>query len=526
MSLCAALIGIAVSKIDLGGFKSAEDAHAAGAAQTRGLLRHGDLRRGETSVDAQGLVRVVTVDDAAVQALSGAGWNGWPPGYDNLAIMIEDVATRTEGAPPRALFLDLIITGENLRPEDGDAFEDLVSTIGGLSRAVEPDGGGWSTVQACHSGPLMVLACTTAWGGMPILMARGPADTATPFDRVALATPIETHAKAYDLRSPDTGELHPATALYLAHCLALAARGEPGCALPAVDDAWARARSLRAGGVVAASSDAARDLAAFWTPMEVVWSDRIHPEQRRLWSQTSTGRVPDCRSDRSGPIHAAGRIVGVGASPGRGREACLAHLTLGYDRLVAGYGLDSASDYPLLLEDKLVLIGAVFDNGNDWIPSPLHGAVPGVHLHAMALDNLLTAGPAYLKKDPRALFVRGDLHTLVVTFVGVFAACLMALVRAGAVEAGRRWPRRPGLNAAWIAATLVIVAGAAFAAHALGGAYWGDRAINPFPVLSVVGGSLVICVAPSFERAASRLPGRRLVSRLLAFVDLSKLVRN
>lgn len=42
------------------------------------------------------------------------------------------------------------------------------------------------------------------------------------------------------------------------------------------------------------------------------------------------------------------------------------------------------------LKDRYVLLGANVPAYNDFANSPVHGLIPGVHLHAMALDNLLT----------------------------------------------------------------------------------------------------------------------------------------
>ncbi|OHX35064.1 hypothetical protein BJL95_00480 [Methylomonas sp. LWB] len=49
----------------------------------------------------------------------------------------------------------------------------------------------------------------------------------------------------------------------------------------------------------------------------------------------------------------------------------------------------------ILLRDKYVFIGAAMDYDNDSIPNPINGKVPGVYLHAMAFDNLLTLGYEY-----------------------------------------------------------------------------------------------------------------------------------
>lgn len=42
------------------------------------------------------------------------------------------------------------------------------------------------------------------------------------------------------------------------------------------------------------------------------------------------------------------------------------------------------------LKGKYVMIGAAVSGQNDLIDSPVHGLIPGVYLHSMALDNLLT----------------------------------------------------------------------------------------------------------------------------------------
>ena len=49
------------------------------------------------------------------------------------------------------------------------------------------------------------------------------------------------------------------------------------------------------------------------------------------------------------------------------------------------------------LEGKLVLVGLGTSNSGDVVQSPLHGRIPGVYLHAMALDNLLVDGAGYAR---------------------------------------------------------------------------------------------------------------------------------
>ncbi len=48
-----------------------------------------------------------------------------------------------------------------------------------------------------------------------------------------------------------------------------------------------------------------------------------------------------------------------------------------------------------MLRDRLVLVGANITSTGDLVESPVHGQLPGVYLHAMALDNLINAGMDY-----------------------------------------------------------------------------------------------------------------------------------
>lgn len=54
-------------------------------------------------------------------------------------------------------------------------------------------------------------------------------------------------------------------------------------------------------------------------------------------------------------------------------------------------------------QGRLVLVGAALLGTGDVVRSPVHGQLPGVHLHAMALDNLLGFGDRYVvdTADPR-----------------------------------------------------------------------------------------------------------------------------
>jgi CHASE2 domain-containing sensor protein len=69
-----------------------------------------------------------------------------------------------------------------------------------------------------------------------------------------------------------------------------------------------------------------------------------------------------------------------------------------------------------LLAGRFVMVGASVSGIADWHQSPVHGQVPGVVLHAMALDNLLSLGTRY------ATELSGFVSTVVATVLLVILA--------------------------------------------------------------------------------------------------------
>jgi CHASE2 domain-containing sensor protein len=72
------------------------------------------------------------------------------------------------------------------------------------------------------------------------------------------------------------------------------------------------------------------------------------------------------------------------------------------------------------LEGKYVLIGAAVSGSGDTINSPVHGQLPGVYLHAVALDNLLTFGGKPLARGAWVDVLQGGL-IFMCTFAGGLA---------------------------------------------------------------------------------------------------------
>ncbi|MFT4172245.1 MAG: CHASE2 domain-containing protein [Rhodocyclaceae bacterium] len=82
----------------------------------------------------------------------------------------------------------------------------------------------------------------------------------------------------------------------------------------------------------------------------------------------------------------------VGMDPDNfNKPICPYHRSLSVTALSA---LDE-QDLAPVLHDKYVLIGAQIPGYNDFATSPVQGLIPGIYLHAMALDNFLTYGDQY-----------------------------------------------------------------------------------------------------------------------------------
>jgi hypothetical protein len=91
---------------------------------------------------------------------------------------------------------------------------------------------------------------------------------------------------------------------------------------------------------------------------------------------------------------------------GNDKPLCVFHNTLYAGDLAAGSEEEEAV-LKQLLQGRTVMVGTALANSPDRVQSPLHGRIPGVYLHAMALDNLLTYGAGY----PREIHLIGKIDS-------------------------------------------------------------------------------------------------------------------
>ncbi|MDN4543542.1 CHASE2 domain-containing protein [Pseudomonas sp. C32] len=150
-------------------------------------------------------------------------------------------------------------------------------------------------------------------------------------------------------------------------------------------------------------------------PIAIQWGIKLAPEQLRI------ADIGHCAASEKLLLlkELAQAIFWKLAGPDQSR--CLYNVTLSASDLEANTPEDRAV-LTELLRDRLVLVGANITSTGDLIQSPVHGKIPGIYLHAMALDNLVTLGMNY-DRDPETLlnFDISWLDLLEVALLGLIA---------------------------------------------------------------------------------------------------------
>lgn len=114
-----------------------------------------------------------------------------------------------------------------------------------------------------------------------------------------------------------------------------------------------------------------------------------------------------------------------------------------------------------VIDGKFVMLGAAISGMNDTITSPVHGAIPGVFMHAMALDNLLTYNGHYKRALEWGLPPEWPLF-----WMGVIVVLTAHLMRVLAWERLRKWiaARQKSMGERWPDARQILYSKSEFAA--------------------------------------------------------------
>lgn len=353
-------------------------------------------------------ITVLTIDDGDLQKRQLS----WPLPLDQYKALIE----RLLRYEPRAIFLDLVFLDQ--RPED---------QVQGLARA----------------------ACRAREQGVPVYLAslQGQIDRESDTEQRLLGarttdgrpcfSPVAPNISVdrYD-RSSWEYPLHVERSPLRSAALAIACDTQPE----------------------ACPRDTKEELA-------IVWGSRPDPmnEQLMLAADEMTGELePVCRSDWSW-LELVPKLGGllrelptpdwlIDRLPDNDWWAkqmsfrrwslplCVYNRSLPLRALDGGPAI-SLDELRASLHQRVVLIGTDFQSRGDHVMAPLQGRVPGVHAHAMALDNLLSyRGDYRLAGDfaPQWPLTRPTVYTLI-------AVVLLAVGMVGWGRFTRVWARRAAL---------------------------------------------------------------------------------
>lgn len=185
--------------------------------------------------------------------------------------------------------------------------------------------------------------------------------------------------------------------------------GDPHYALPtaafSLYKIWCEAKCEAEGSSVALGSK-----------LFIEWGFAPDPE---MWDHSagSNGAIP-CQIERGALIDVPQQVWRRLVLGWDGSQAapCM------YHRNFSVYFINSlrdASELSGLLQGKIVLVGTNVTAHSDYTQSPVHGTVPGVFRHAMALDNLMERGSGYVRwvDDPASAIF--ELAILAVMLAGL-----------------------------------------------------------------------------------------------------------
>jgi hypothetical protein len=156
------------------------------------------------------------------------------------------------------------------------------------------------------------------------------------------------------------------------------------------------------------------------TDMEILWGSTPHPHNQDWMKVTDDdGRKVACPTmDHS--------IVGRLWRPLRHPrtafwQSCPYAATVPVENLVYRTGVENENDderrrkVDELIEGKVVFYGTSLVGAGDIIDPPGQSTLAGVYMHAMALDNLLTLGPDYLRRTSKTW--QWVIHIVAITFL-------------------------------------------------------------------------------------------------------------
>ncbi|WP_439548415.1 CHASE2 domain-containing protein [Falsiroseomonas sp.] len=376
-------------------------------------------------------IRVVLVQDADV------GVQGWPPSFEDWAIQLENVLS----AEPAAILLDIAFMtprgpAERLEAVLRNSRVPIVLVDSGRQAVVQPRDHACPAPAEARPGLVATPmgqpdAQALPWAGRErraqsslvnfaacAATAIGFYDWPVPGDRRTYSLAIRHEPTGYDPRGAVAVAGHAPAVIVADIACRIRKRGDPRRPDWCDDAAWLRQPYPALAPLIpiwpiAASNwptgqrlppDAADPVNPLCRPIEANGArDRLHLYWRVILNEL-IGHPTTSLFGRA-PIHLDNRSA-VPSTPDeeeRVDRPSLPAAPCPQPAFVAGVmgggALDDAQQ--AALRGSYVIIGDGRTGTSDRVRTPLHGSLPGAFLQAVALENLLTLGPAYQRADTK-----------------------------------------------------------------------------------------------------------------------------
>ena len=365
-------------------------------------------------------IAVVQIDD---RSLAASG-ESHPPSFDFYERLIREI----KAAGAESILLDLMIIDRDRQGKPG-GLDRLAASMDGL--------------------PVFMTAAQGGEDGESGCAAEGRQN----IEELRRAVSVEPHpmirdqASHVDLFLDDycgSPRLSAALAVYMHHC-----GQKAGC------------RGSEHDPLTSPAAFRDKTLTIEWGRVWPTGIEAIHTGYRRLAATCPDGSFPDVAGSLAGILMPFGSDERFKAPAG-----CTYHPVIRAEWLTAPDSSQDVDHAALkdFLAGRIVVVGAKFAGIPDVGPSPVFGNVPGMFLHAMAIDNLIVRGAGFMTEWPEWKF--GDLD---MSGLAEFAA-MLAFAAAANVLGRRIAPQTLRAALAWSAA--LVVAGMAVGLALTAGVVW------------------------------------------------------
>ncbi|WP_250515474.1 CHASE2 domain-containing protein [Caballeronia sp. INDeC2] len=393
-------------------------------------------------------ITVLLIDD---EALSVKGYS-WPPPFDFYADLLRLIDTPADMAParsyhPRAVFFDIVFEHEQEKERLAE-FETALDAINASSLAHRKSRDGPPVVfLAARLGEHNDLSINKDLEHFSGATKAGIEYSPNEVDRITWTYPLfldrptqaPSQAEHLEIRQASTNGRASAASLPPKRRSAALAIYEDAYGLPEPTP-YTPEKPPSSTMVLTWGLDTAES-GLLWKAEE----DEEKKSREDTWlsaDSEATYRSMYCTSDEHDRVLFA-RAEARSIMRSLSRPLCVFHRTIHANQL----SNMTPGEYREAFDNKVVMIGTSLRYSNDIVVSPLHDRIPGVFLHAMALDNLLTSNGHYQEnwEAPGSPFDEHWPRFAALCVIGLVPVALVRALKELARDKYREWRRsRPG----------------------------------------------------------------------------------